>query len=55
MTYLSRFIQEALRIEPSVNLSSQIYTKDTIKLGKFNLLKGTLLMINMYAMHHDKS
>jgi cytochrome P450 len=51
--YLSYCINETLRIEPSVRISTPHVMEGSAKIGEFNILNGTPLSINIYGLHHN--
>lgn len=53
--YLSYCITETLRINPSVQSSTQLEVTDTIELGGRTLLKGQTFSINIMNLHKNPS
>ena len=53
MTYMHYCISETLRIDPSVTNSTAIELTENIKIGKYDLLSSSIIVININALHHN--
>jgi cytochrome P450 len=53
MPYLSMCIQETLRLEPSVQVTSTIELSETQDLAGVTFKKGTQIMIDIYHLHNN--
>jgi cytochrome P450 len=51
MDYLSNVVKESMRLFPPVNGIPRQASKDTV-LGGYNIPKGTVLTVSVYAIHH---
>ena len=46
---------EALRYEAPIPMSTGIYLKKDLKLGKYNFKEGDVIMNNFHGLHHNSS
>ncbi|XP_025267882.1 cytochrome P450 4C1-like isoform X1 [Camponotus floridanus] len=54
LSYLDRCLKEALRLYPSVPTLSR-YTGDDVKLQSYVVPAGSILVLNIYAVHRDSN
>ncbi|XP_025264314.1 cytochrome P450 4C1 isoform X2 [Camponotus floridanus] len=54
LSYLDRYLKEALRLYPSVGIISRC-TGDDVKLQSYVVPAGTFVALNIYAVHRDSN
>ncbi|KAI7726634.1 hypothetical protein M8C21_014188, partial [Ambrosia artemisiifolia] len=53
LPYLSCIVKETMRLYPSAPLLVPHESKDDCEVGGYNVPKGTMLMLNVWAIHND--
>ncbi|KAK7364774.1 hypothetical protein VNO80_13516 [Phaseolus coccineus] len=53
LSYLQNIFHETIRLHPAAPLWSQHLASEDCTIGGYNLPKGTILLVNAWAIHHD--
>ncbi|XP_019619827.1 PREDICTED: cytochrome P450 2U1-like [Branchiostoma belcheri] len=53
LPYVNACLLEVMRIRPVVSLTAPHATSDTVKVGEYDIPKGTQVLPNLYSLHMD--